>query len=180
MTVSLIFLFRQIRIFLSFKKWLYFKNIIHSHVILLPISLLISLPDVTNLPKYLYSVTSSHYSPSIIAPVLSLLLAISLQMIVIFFLFSFIPSTLVVQISQHIFQFLFTFSKRYYIYIYQKSDHHCNHLHHHYTMQISTAYIVQRCHRFCQIMHRGVKMKAVGTFKYWQTYLKRRVKGLKF
>ena len=75
MTVSMIVLFRKIGILLSFKKWLYSPNLLHPDVILWAISLLMSLPYVTNLPKYLYSVTSSNCSPSIIIPVLSLLLA---------------------------------------------------------------------------------------------------------
>ena len=44
-----------------------------------------SLPDVTNLPKYLYSVTSSTCSASIITPALSLVLVTSLHMILVFF-----------------------------------------------------------------------------------------------
>ena len=93
-TASMIVLFRQIGIFLSFKKWLYSPNLLHPDVILWAISLLMSLPDVTNLPEYLYSVTFSNCSPSIITPVLSLLLATSLHKILVFFLFSFIPSLL--------------------------------------------------------------------------------------
>ena len=119
MTVSMVFLFRQIQIFLCLKKWLYSPHLLHLDVILWPISLLISLPDVTNLPKYLYSVISSNCSASIITPVLSVLLATSLNQILVFFFFFQLHSislTFIVHIfQQHIFQFLFTFSKQYYV-----------------------------------------------------------------
>ena len=75
-----------------FQNMAMLSNLLNPDVILRPISLLISPPDVTNLPICLYSVTSSICSPTIIRRILGLLLATSLHMILVFFLFSFTPS----------------------------------------------------------------------------------------
>ena len=95
LTVCMIFLFNQTGILRSFRKCLYSQNRLHPDVILWSIALLISFSDVTSLPKYLYSVTSSNYSASITTLLLGLLPPPSqLHMISVFFLFSFIPSFL--------------------------------------------------------------------------------------
>ena len=85
MIVPMIFLYRQIGILLSFKKWPYSPNGRHPDIIIRSLSLLISLLDVINRPNYSYSVTSSKCSASIISPLLCLLLATSLHMTLVFF-----------------------------------------------------------------------------------------------
>ena len=96
MKVSIIFLLKLPRMFLSFKKWLHWPNLLHAFTLWL-ITVLISVLGVYTFPNYLYSSTSSSFTPSTDIPLLVYFFAISLQITFVFFLFirilSFCPSS---------------------------------------------------------------------------------------